>query len=186
MRVQHVRCQSSSDSARSPRSRRDQLKLLEIQSSPRGESSDSITLTKSFIEACKSDKNSIVVDMLNVWNESLPEFDYEAIGAKYKAVKHETMTGAEPQRMGAYSIVDPTLSERRSHRLRNSNVTVYRRVHWLFAPLPLSRKRKEKTRHRYVGSSDSYALKLPFATSFAITAVRLVGPLMCSVPGTPK
>ena len=32
----------------------DNVKLLEIQSSPRGESSDSITLTKSFIEACKS------------------------------------------------------------------------------------------------------------------------------------
>ena len=31
------------------------MKLLEIQSSPRGESSDSIALTKSFIEACKSD-----------------------------------------------------------------------------------------------------------------------------------
>jgi FMN-dependent NADH-azoreductase len=71
------------------------VKLLEIQSSPRGESSDSITLTKSFIEACKSGNNSIVVDTLNVWHESLPEFDYEAIGAKYKAVKHETMTEAE-------------------------------------------------------------------------------------------
>jgi FMN-dependent NADH-azoreductase len=71
------------------------VRLLEIQSSPRGESSDSITLTKSFIEACKSDNNSIVVDTLNVWHESLPEFDYEAIGAKYKAVKHETMTEAE-------------------------------------------------------------------------------------------
>jgi len=35
------------------------------------------------------------VDTLNVWNERLPEFDYEAIGAKYKAVKHETMTEAE-------------------------------------------------------------------------------------------
>ena len=71
------------------------MKLLEIQSSPRGESSDSITLTKLFIEACKSGNNSIVVDTLNVWHESLPEFDYEAIGAKYKAVKHETMTEAE-------------------------------------------------------------------------------------------
>ena len=71
------------------------MKLLEIQSSPRGESSDSITLTKSFVEACKSDNTSIVVDTLNVWHESLPEFDYEAIGAKYKAVKHETMTEAE-------------------------------------------------------------------------------------------
>ncbi|HEY1471547.1 MAG TPA: NAD(P)H-dependent oxidoreductase [Candidatus Acidoferrum sp.] len=71
------------------------MKLLEIQSSPRGESSDSITLTKSFIEACKSANTSIVVDTLNVWHERLPEFDYEAIGAKYKAVKHETMTEAE-------------------------------------------------------------------------------------------
>jgi FMN-dependent NADH-azoreductase len=71
------------------------VKLLDIQSSPRGESSDSITLTKSFIAACKSDKTSIVVDTLNVWQERLPEFDSEAIGAKYKAVKQETMTEAE-------------------------------------------------------------------------------------------
>jgi FMN-dependent NADH-azoreductase len=71
------------------------VKFLDIQSSPRGESSDSITLTKSFIEACKSENTSIVVDTLNVWQEHLPEFDYEAIGAKYKAVKHETMTEAE-------------------------------------------------------------------------------------------
>jgi hypothetical protein len=53
------------------------VKLLEIQSSPRGESSDSISLTKSFIEACKSDNTSIVVDTLNVWHERLPAFDYE-------------------------------------------------------------------------------------------------------------
>jgi FMN-dependent NADH-azoreductase len=71
------------------------VKILEIQSSPRGESSDSITLTKSFIEACKSENTSIVVDTLNVWHERLPEFDYEAIGAKYKAVKHQAMTEAE-------------------------------------------------------------------------------------------
>jgi FMN-dependent NADH-azoreductase len=71
------------------------VKLLDIQSSPRGESSDSITLTKSFIEACRCDNPSIVVDTLNAWHERLPEFDYEAIGAKYKAVKHETMTEAE-------------------------------------------------------------------------------------------
>jgi FMN-dependent NADH-azoreductase len=71
------------------------MKLLEIQSSPRGESSDSITLTTSFIEACKSGNASIVVDTLNLWHERLPEFDYEAIGAKYKAVKHEKMSEAE-------------------------------------------------------------------------------------------
>jgi FMN-dependent NADH-azoreductase len=51
------------------------MKFLDIQSSPRGESSDLITLTKSFIEACKSDNSSIVVDTLNVWHKRLPEFD---------------------------------------------------------------------------------------------------------------
>ena len=71
------------------------MKILEIQSSPRGESSDSITLTTSFIKACRSANTSIVVDTLNVWHERLPEFDYEAIGAKYKAVKHQAMTEAE-------------------------------------------------------------------------------------------
>ena len=71
------------------------MRLLEIQWSPRGESSDSIALTKSFIEASKSDNGSIVVDTLNVWHERLPEFDYEASGAKYKAVTHATMTEAK-------------------------------------------------------------------------------------------
>jgi FMN-dependent NADH-azoreductase len=71
------------------------MKLLEIQSSPRGKSSDSISLTQSFIEACKADNGSLVVDTLNVWHEQLPEFDSDAIGAKYKAVKRETMTEAE-------------------------------------------------------------------------------------------
>jgi FMN-dependent NADH-azoreductase len=71
------------------------VKFLEIRSSPRGESSDSIALTKSFIEACKSQNTSIVTDALNVWDERLPEFDHQTIGAKYKAVKHQTMTDAE-------------------------------------------------------------------------------------------
>jgi len=71
------------------------VKLLEIQSSPRGDVSDSISLTRGFIEACKSDNTSIVVDTLSVWHEWLPEFDYQAIGAKYKAVNRETMTEAE-------------------------------------------------------------------------------------------
>jgi FMN-dependent NADH-azoreductase len=58
------------------------VKILDIQSSPRGESSDSITLTKSFIEVCRACDASLVVDTLNVWQEQLPEFDYDAIGAK--------------------------------------------------------------------------------------------------------
>jgi hypothetical protein len=43
-----------------------------------------------------------------------------------------------------------------------------------------------KTLKMPFGSSDAYASRLPSATSFAITDVRLVAPVMCSVPGTPK
>ena len=71
------------------------MRILDIQASPRRESSDSINLTKAFIESCRCGNSSVVVDTLNVWNEQLPEFDYESIGAKYKAVKHEVMTVAE-------------------------------------------------------------------------------------------
>ena len=63
------------------------MKLLDIQSSPRGESSDSMTLTRSFIEACKSNDTSIVVDSLNVWHERLPEFDYEGKAALEQLVE---------------------------------------------------------------------------------------------------
>jgi FMN-dependent NADH-azoreductase len=76
------------------------MKLLEIQSSPRGESSDSIALTQSFIEACKCGSTSIVVDTLNVRHEGLPEFDYEAIGAKYDLVIAPPQELPAPIRLG--------------------------------------------------------------------------------------
>jgi FMN-dependent NADH-azoreductase len=37
----------------------------------------------------------VTVDNLNVWEEGLPEFDSEAIGAKYKGVAKESMSEAE-------------------------------------------------------------------------------------------
>jgi FMN-dependent NADH-azoreductase len=45
-----------------------QVKILEIQSSPRGEASGSISLTTLFNDACKVDHDSIAVDTLNVWH----------------------------------------------------------------------------------------------------------------------
>ena len=73
------------------------MNILHIQSSPRGEASNSIALTNTFVDACLSAKESVFVDTLNVWNENLPEFDYEAIGAKYKAIKHAEMTAKETE-----------------------------------------------------------------------------------------
>ena len=37
----------------------------------------------------------LTVDTLNVWEENLPEFDQEAIGAKYKGINKEPMDPAE-------------------------------------------------------------------------------------------
>jgi FMN-dependent NADH-azoreductase len=81
------------------------MRLLDIQSSPRGESSNSIVLTNAFIAASRKVNSSIVVDTLNVWKENLPEFDAEAIGAKYKAVKGAVMTNTE-SRVWDRSIAD--------------------------------------------------------------------------------
>ena len=55
------------------------MKLLEIQSSPRGASSDSISLTKSFIEVCRADNTSIVVDTLSVWHERLRNIGFTGL-----------------------------------------------------------------------------------------------------------
>ena len=69
--------------------------LLNIQTSPRGSKSISIAATQAFVEAYRTAHPDVTVDNLNVWKEGLPEFDSEAIGAKYKGVSKEAMSDAE-------------------------------------------------------------------------------------------
>src|SRR5713101_10083809 len=69
--------------------------LLNIQTSPRGSKSISIAATDAFVEAYRTAHPDVTVDNLNVWEEGLPEFDSEAIGAKYKGVAKEAMSDAE-------------------------------------------------------------------------------------------
>jgi len=71
------------------------MNVLHIQSSPRGEKSKSIALTNAFLAASRKVFPAIDEDILNVWNENLPEFDTASIGAKYKAINHQPMTDAE-------------------------------------------------------------------------------------------
>ncbi len=71
------------------------MNVLHIQSSPRGDKSNSIALTNAFLAASRKLFPAINEDILNVWNENLPEFDAASIGAKYKAIKHELMSDAE-------------------------------------------------------------------------------------------
>jgi FMN-dependent NADH-azoreductase len=73
------------------------MNVLHIQSSPRGEKSKSIALTNAFLAASRKVFPAIDEDILNVWNENLPEFDTASIGAKYKAINHQPMTDAESQ-----------------------------------------------------------------------------------------
>jgi len=69
--------------------------LLNIQTSPRGSKSISIAATRAFVGAYCIAHPDAMVDNLNVWEECLPEFDNESIGAKYKRVAKEAMSEAE-------------------------------------------------------------------------------------------
>ncbi len=69
--------------------------VLNIQSSPRGSKSASIAVTNAFLAAYQKLHPDTTVDTLNVFNEQLPEFDSEAIGAKYKGAADQPMDGPE-------------------------------------------------------------------------------------------
>jgi len=71
------------------------MRLLNIVSSPRREKSASIAIANAFIKAYCRDDPSIQVDTLNVWEEDLPDFDHEAIGAKYKGVANAPLNHKE-------------------------------------------------------------------------------------------
>ena len=71
------------------------MRLLNIQSSPRGPRSASIAVADAFLQAYRQVCPDLMVDTLNVWEENLPDFDQEAIGAKYKGINKEPMDQAE-------------------------------------------------------------------------------------------
>ncbi|HEY1683203.1 MAG TPA: NAD(P)H-dependent oxidoreductase [Tepidisphaeraceae bacterium] len=71
------------------------MRLLNIQSSPRGPRSASIAVADAFLEAYGKNCPDLMVDTLNVWDEKLPEFDSHAIGAKYKAINKQPMDSTE-------------------------------------------------------------------------------------------
>ena len=71
------------------------MRLLNIESSPRGSKSASIAVTNAFLEAYRQACPGVMVDTLNVWEKKLPDFDQEAIWAKYKGVNKEPMDQAE-------------------------------------------------------------------------------------------
>jgi len=71
------------------------MRLLNIVTSPRKERSTSIAVIDSFLLEYQKRIKGVVVDTLDVWTESLPEFGAEAIGAKYKGVSGQEMSPLE-------------------------------------------------------------------------------------------
>src|ERR1700736_888525 len=71
------------------------MHLLNVQSSPRGPRSASIAVADAFLQAYRQAHPNLTVDTLNVWEENLPDFDQDAIGAKYKGINKKPMDPAE-------------------------------------------------------------------------------------------
>src|SRR5580693_1637257 len=71
------------------------MRILNITTSPRQEKSASTAIVNAFLSAYRARVGDVVVDTLDIWEEQLPEFDAEAINAKYKGVSGEPMTPAE-------------------------------------------------------------------------------------------
>ena len=71
------------------------MRILNITTSPRKDKSASIAIVNTFLAEYKERVSDVVVDTLDIWQEQLPEFDAEAINAKYKGVSGEPMTPVE-------------------------------------------------------------------------------------------
>jgi len=70
-------------------------KLLYLESSPRKDRSASIEVAQSFISTFKDADVNNEVNILDLWNFPLPEFDGVHINAKYKVLHGENPTDEE-------------------------------------------------------------------------------------------
>ena len=71
------------------------MNILNIVTSPRKEKSASTAVVNAFLSEYRAHVGDVTVDTLDIWQEQLPEFDAEAIDAKYKGVSGESMTPLE-------------------------------------------------------------------------------------------
>jgi FMN-dependent NADH-azoreductase len=70
-------------------------RLLYIQASPRGQRSHSVAVTDAFIEAYEQKHPDDEVDILNVFDESIPNFDGLVVQAKYTILHGKSHSEAE-------------------------------------------------------------------------------------------
>jgi len=70
-------------------------KLLYIEASPRKDRSASIEVAQSFVSAFQEKDPENLVETLDLWRLTLPEFDSDRINAKYRVFHEETPTSDE-------------------------------------------------------------------------------------------
>lgn len=68
------------------------MHVLNIVASPRKGASAFIAVVDAFLAEYRKRQQVLTVDRLGVWGERLPEFDCEAIGARYKGVSGAPMS----------------------------------------------------------------------------------------------
>jgi FMN-dependent NADH-azoreductase len=95
------------------------MNILNIVTSPRKEKSASTAVVNEFLSEYRAHVGDVTVDTFDIWQDQLPEFDAEAIEAKYKGVSDESMT---PGNMGKDQTVGLTLPAGRSHRHGRAHV----------------------------------------------------------------
>lgn len=66
--------------------------LLYIEASPRKERSASIEVAQTFLDAYREKNPADSIDTLDIWHANLPEFDGDALNAKYAGIRGESLT----------------------------------------------------------------------------------------------
>ena len=70
------------------------MKLLFVKGSPRGEKSTSARVAESFVTAYRTKNPSAQIDEINLWQETLPEFNGDSAAAKMSFFGEGTLDGA--------------------------------------------------------------------------------------------
>lgn len=71
--------------------------LLHVEASPRGQRSASIQVAHAFRDAWQAHHPNGAVDVLNVWTTELPDFDGDAIDAKYAGLEGREHSPAQAE-----------------------------------------------------------------------------------------
>ena len=77
-------------------------KLLYIEVSPRKDRSASIEVAQSFVSAFTEKSTDNTVEILDLWDTVLPEFDGDTINAKYRVLHGEDPT---PEEIAAWKVI---------------------------------------------------------------------------------